>query len=120
MPNSRHVGCNFHFVQSIYRQIQRLQLTNLYRDDDSARSTARKLMGLAHVPVESVERAFEQIASEAPESMEPLIDYFNRFWMTKVNWSLWNVSDVEVKTNNLVEGPSCSLSSTHWIASYSY
>lgn len=24
--------------------------------------------------------------------------------MTKVKWSLWNVSDVEIKTNNIVEG----------------
>jgi hypothetical protein len=104
MPNSRHIGCNFHFVQAIYRQMQNLQLTTVYRDDDAARSTARKLMALALVPYETIESAFKIIAKEAPRSMKPLLEYFNGYWMTKVKWSMWNVSDVEIKTNNLVEG----------------
>jgi hypothetical protein len=104
MPNSRHIGCNFHFVNAINRQIQQLQLTTNYRDDESVRSAARKLMALAHVPLEKLELAFKLVASEAPPSMKPLIEYFNSYWMTKVKWTLWNVSDVEVKTNNIVEG----------------
>ncbi|CAF3958791.1 unnamed protein product [Rotaria sordida] len=84
LPNTRHVGCNFHFVKAVYRQIQQLDLTTVYRDDEAARSTARQLMALALIPVEKLEDAFEQIASEAPHSIEPLIKYFNGYWMTKV------------------------------------
>ncbi|CAF0790236.1 unnamed protein product [Adineta steineri] len=104
MPNSRHIGCNFHFVNALYRQMQRLGLTTPYQDDESVRSTVRKLMGLSLVPFETIEPAFKLIASEAPSSTKPLIQYFNAYWMTKIKWTLWNVSDVEIKTNNVVEG----------------
>jgi hypothetical protein len=26
------------------------------------------------------------------------------YWIPKVNWSLWNVSDIELRTNNMIEG----------------
>ncbi len=25
------------------------------------------------------------------------------YWITKVKWSLWNVSDIELRTNNMIE-----------------
>jgi hypothetical protein len=104
MPNARHIGCHFHFVNAIFRQVQRLQLTTAYHEDETVRSTVRKVMALGLIPIESIEDAFEQIKSDAPRSVEPLIDYFNRYWMTKVKWTLWNVGDVELRTNNAVEG----------------
>jgi hypothetical protein len=61
-------------------------------------------MALALVPIEKVECGFQLISSEAPDSVKPLIKYYNRYWMAKVKWSLWNVGDVEIKTNNMVEG----------------
>ncbi|CAF4808973.1 unnamed protein product, partial [Rotaria sp. Silwood1] len=103
-PNTRHIGCNFHFVNAIYRQIQHLGLVTAYRNDECVRSSSRKLMALALVPIDKLELAFQKVAHEAPRSLKPLTDYFNRYWMTKVKWTLWNVSDVELKTNNIVEG----------------
>jgi len=79
-------------------------LTTVYRDDEDARSSARKLMALPLIPLNQIERGFEEISNNAPHSIRPLVDYFNRFWMTKVKWVLWNVSDVDVRTNNIVEG----------------
>ena len=104
MPNARHIGCNFHFVQSIYRQVQQLQLVTAYGEDEIVRSTVRKLMSLALVPIENVEDAFKEIRNRAPISVKKLIEYFDRYWMAKVKWSLWNVGDAELRTNNLVEG----------------
>lgn len=104
MPNARHIGCNFHFVQSIYRQVQQLQLVTAYGGDEIVRSTLRKLMCLALVPIENVEDAFNEIKIRAPSSTEKLIEYFDRYWMAKVKWSLWNVGDVKLRTNNIVEG----------------
>ncbi|CAF4958792.1 unnamed protein product [Rotaria sp. Silwood1] len=103
-PNTRHIGCNFHFVNAIYRQIQHLGLVTDYRNDECVRSSARKLMALALVPIDKLELAFQKVARESPRSLKPLIDYFNRYWMTKVKWTLWNVSNVELRTNNIVEG----------------
>ena len=104
MPNARHIGCNFHFVQSIYPQVQQLQLVTAYGEDEIVRSTVRKLMCLALVPIENVEDAFNEIKNRAPSSTEKLIEYFDRYWMAKVKWSLWNVGDVKLRTNNIVEG----------------
>ena len=50
-----------------------------------------------------IEDAFEQIISDAPNSVKFLIEYFNRCWMTNVKWMLRNVGDVNLRTNNVVE-----------------
>ncbi len=79
-------------------------MTNVYHDDELARSIARKLMSLPLIPIDKLEDGFQQFAREAPRSIKPLVQYFNGYWMKKVKYSLWNVSDVEIRTNNLVEG----------------
>jgi hypothetical protein len=103
-PNTRHIGCYFHFTQTIHRQIQILGLATIYRDEEHARSSVRKLMALPLVPLNEMECAFEEMFDKAPDSIKPLVDYFNGYWMRKVKLNLWNVSDLNVRTNNLVEG----------------
>ncbi len=61
-------------------------------------------MALPLIPLDHVQYVFDKIENEAPDSMTPLIDYFDRYWITKMKWSLWNVSGVEHRTNNMVEG----------------
>jgi hypothetical protein len=61
-------------------------------------------MALPLIPLNQTERGFEEISNKAPASIQSLVHYFNRYWMTKVKWSLWNVSDINVRTNNIVEG----------------
>ncbi len=103
-PNARHIGCYFYYTQSIYKNIQRLGLSDIYRDEEDARLFARKLMALPLLPLAEVDVAFENIADECIDSMKPLLDYFQNFWMTKVPINLWNVSDLDTRTNNHVEG----------------
>ncbi|CAF3228537.1 unnamed protein product [Rotaria sp. Silwood2] len=103
-PDARHIGCYFHYTNAIHRQTQQLRLVIVYRNDEDARSSARKLMALPLMPLNQIERGFEVISNNAPHSIRPLIDYFNRYWMMKVKWALWNISDVDVRTNNIVEG----------------
>jgi len=79
-------------------------LSDIYRDKEDARLFARKLMALPLLPVAEVDVAFENIADECIDSMKPLLDYFQNFWMTKVPINLWNVSDLDTRTNNHVEG----------------
>jgi hypothetical protein len=68
------------------------------------KSTAHKLMALALLPVNQIELAFEEIVNDAPASTEDLLEYFRNHWMKKVKLSLWNVSNLNVRTNNHVEG----------------
>lgn len=79
-------------------------MASVYRDDENVRNHVRKLMALPLVPLDHIEQAFDSIESQAPDSIKSLIKYFDGYWMSKVKWSLWNVSDVEMKTNNIVEG----------------
>ncbi|CAF1465829.1 unnamed protein product [Adineta ricciae] len=103
-PNVRHIGCHFHFTNSIIRQIQCLNLTTVYRNDEHARSTARQLMTLPFIPLDHTQYIFDKIVDAAPRVMKPLIDYFENYWIRKMRWSLWNVCGVEHRTNNHVEG----------------
>lgn len=68
------------------------------------RSVVRKLMVLPFIPIDLIEQAFNDLSNQAPPSLKLLFDYFNGYWMRKVKWSLWNVSGLEMRTNNLVEG----------------
>ena len=61
-------------------------------------------MALALLPLNQVELDFDDIVAEAPDSIEDLIDYFRVHWMKNVPLSLWNVADLDVRTNNHVEG----------------
>ena len=61
-------------------------------------------MALALLPVNQIELAFEEIVNDAPASMEELLDYFHNHRIKKVKLSLWNVSNLDVRTNNHVEG----------------
>ena len=91
-PNTRHIGCHYHFTQSVYRKVQTLGLVSIYRDEEDARSSVRKLMALPLLPLNQIECAFDEIVNGSPDSIQPLLDYFNGYLMTKVSRSLWNHS----------------------------
>ena len=101
---ARHIGCYFHYTQSIHRKIQSLGLSSVYVDDDEARSMCQQLMALALLPLGKVGPAFSALVGDHPESLDELFDYFETFWMDTVSPNLWNVSDLRVRTNNNAEG----------------
>ena len=68
-------------------------------------------MALALLPLNQVELGFDDIVGDSPGCMQPLLDYFRSYWMTKVKISLWNVAALDVRTNNHVEGAFFSLKS---------
>ncbi|CAF1166798.1 unnamed protein product [Adineta ricciae] len=103
-PNAQHKGCYFHYTNAIHRRIQTLGLSTVYKTEHDARSSARKLMALALLPLNQVKLAFDDIVEGAPDSIDDLIDYFRDYWMKNMNLSLWNVADLDVRTNNHVEG----------------
>ena len=79
-------------------------MAGIYRDDEEFRSNARKLKALPLFPLNKIEAAFEETEKKAHDSIEPLFRYFRAYWMTKIKIDLWNVSDINVRTNNSVEG----------------
>ena len=61
-------------------------------------------MAFALLPLNQVKLGFNDIFQEAPDSIDDFIDYFRDHWMKKIKLSLWNVADLDVRTNNHVEG----------------
>ncbi|CAF4460280.1 unnamed protein product [Rotaria socialis] len=102
-PNAKHSGCFFHYTQCLNRRIQTLGLSRFYNNDEEIRSLCRHLMALPLMPLEDVQRAFETLSEEAPVELQPFFEYFEDWWMKKVPFRLWNVSNLKVKTNNNVE-----------------
>ena len=109
-PMGRHVGCFFHYTQSIHRKIQKLGLSTIYKDDEKARSICQQLMALALLPLDKVELAFQSLAANHPESLDDLFEYFETFWMETTSIDLWNVFELKTRTNNNAEG-NCSCTS---------
>ncbi|CAF1033021.1 unnamed protein product [Rotaria magnacalcarata] len=103
-PQAKHHGCYFHFCQAVYRKIQNLGVATHYRDDDNIRDTCRQLMSLHLLPCREVEDGFEHLVSKAPSLLSNLLDYFRKFWFRQMPVELWNVHNIDIRTNNHAEG----------------
>ncbi|CAM4801162.1 unnamed protein product [Rotaria magnacalcarata] len=103
-PQARHAGCYFHFTQALYRNIQKLGLSTAYRDTEAIRMICRKLMALPLLPLNDVKVALEDLKDDSPITLRDLFNYFENFWMADIPVHLWNVSDLQIRTNNNCEG----------------
>jgi len=90
-PNVEMRGCFFHFNQCIWRKIQGSgELQARYQDtvDPNFAFNVRKISALAFVPVEDVEKAFEDLMNTSffkdennSAILAPLTDYFEDNWI---------------------------------------
>jgi hypothetical protein len=60
-------GCYFHYCQSIYRQVNALGLTTLYKIDREIYRWIRLAMSLPLAPVNQVENLWMQLLENKPE-----------------------------------------------------
>ena len=65
-------------------------------------------MRFALLPCREVEFAFEEIVSKTPPLLN-LIDYFRNFWFRQMPVELWNVHNLDIRTNNNAGGKSCTI-----------
>ncbi|CAF3988585.1 unnamed protein product [Rotaria magnacalcarata] len=73
LPNTAVTGCWFHFTQSCYRNIQKLGLMKLYDNDTDSRDLLRSFMGLALLPIDHIQEAFQILklhVAASPHSKE--------------------------------------------------
>ncbi|CAF4164323.1 unnamed protein product, partial [Rotaria sordida] len=103
-PQARHAGCYFHYTKAIYRNIQNFGLTKAYCDNEITRTACRKLVALPLLQLNDVKLAFEDLKDDSPIILRDLFNYFETFWMTNLPLHLWNVSDLQIRTNNYCEG----------------
>ena len=103
-PQAQHSGCYFHYCQALYRKIQSLGLSTAYRDEERIRDICRQLMAMPLLPIREIEDAFDELVSQPPPQLIPFIDYFRNFWLGQTPIELWNVCDLDIRTNNQCEG----------------
>ena len=82
-PNSTVSGCYFHLCQSVLRKTQEVGLRQLYDMDDEVRGMIRCLPALAHVPVDDVQGAFDELTEVMPQhhGMDELVTYFEHTYI---------------------------------------
>jgi hypothetical protein len=105
---------NYVYSISLLLIIELYHSLSLYcciRDDPDARSTSRKLITLALLPLNQVELAFNNIVTDSLHCIEQLLNYVKSYWMIKVKLSLWNIAELDVRINNNVKGTCLSFSS---------
>ncbi|XP_064483521.1 uncharacterized protein LOC135396466 isoform X1 [Ornithodoros turicata] len=84
---AQHRGCHFHFGQCIWRQVQHLGLTQLYREDRHFCSFIRNCVSLAFLPAEpdegEVRTAWQMLKEKVPQvdSVQQFLVYFEQTWM---------------------------------------
>ena len=105
-PATHHQGCYFHVIQAIWRNIQRLGLVHSYNENGPHRSIMRQLMALAFLPLAIVRNNFRILRDTQPadQLLEPLFHYFVNQRLYGVPPIMWNVNNVDMRTNNHVEG----------------
>jgi hypothetical protein len=68
-------------------------------------------MAIALLPLSLVQQAFDdlydvilQLSSTKYDSLKPLFEYFENYWIKTVDLKRWNVYGLNIRTNNNAEG----------------
>lgn len=78
--NTEIFGCLFHLGQSLWRNVQELNLTERYVHDDNVRVHIKMLLA----PVGDVVRLFEEIVEDYPDEINPIIDYWEDTYIERI------------------------------------
>ncbi|KAF7685032.1 hypothetical protein CDIK_4219, partial [Cucumispora dikerogammari] len=114
-------ACLFHYGQAIWRKVQALGLTQLYKENNVFKKMTRMLLNLAFVPEKTVIKSFESIIEattqdNTDQNIQQFIDYFETTYIRKTSQeetkplfsiSLWScntrIINNSPRTTNAVE-----------------
>ncbi|CAF0758007.1 unnamed protein product [Didymodactylos carnosus] len=107
-PLSEIIGCNFHFNQALYRNLQNLGLQQEYVDDEAVRKYFRMISGIPFLPTHLVQSTYDEVVDSTPlrirHKMQPFYHYFSNTWLNgQYAIEVWNVYGQDRRTNNDVE-----------------
>ncbi|XP_003366831.1 hypothetical protein Tsp_13569, partial [Trichinella spiralis] len=103
-PNTRVQGCYFHFCQAVHRKVGELGLKTRYRTEEPTKRKIRMLLATAFLPVPHVNTGVSLLEAGTTGNLSALFQYFRQEWMTDERLPLWNVYNVNIRTNNHLEG----------------
>ena len=108
-PDAELFHCHFHYSQCIWRKVQKVGLTLLYKRDALFKSFVQKIMSLPYLPPSLISPTADIILqgyhSSAANSTQvgELKRYITRFWLGKIGAEKLSVHSIENATNNTVE-----------------
>ncbi|KRX36271.1 hypothetical protein T05_11328 [Trichinella murrelli] len=103
-PNTQVQGCYFHFCQAVHRKVGELGLKTRYRTEEQTKRKIRILLATAFLPVPQVDTGVSLLEAGTTGTLAALFQYFRQEWMTDERLPLWNVHNVNIRTNNHLEG----------------
>ena len=112
MPNVKHLGCYFHYIQCVCRKIQTLGLVFQYKTNPQIQRIVRKIFALPFLPPNTVTSLFQGFSTTSDVErillirFEQFFDYVERQWIFGTNIDIWNVYHREgpTRTTNICEG----------------
>ncbi|KRX52160.1 hypothetical protein T09_15022 [Trichinella sp. T9] len=103
-PNTRVQGCYFQFFQAVHWKVSELGLKTQYRQHEKTRRKIRMLLATAFLPVPQVDTRVSVLEAGTTGNLSALFQYFRQEGMTDERLPLWNVYNVNIRTNNHLEG----------------
>ncbi|XP_003375783.1 hypothetical protein Tsp_09360 [Trichinella spiralis] len=103
-PNTRVQDCYFHFCQAVHRKVGELGLKTRYRTEEQRKRKIRMLLATAFLPVPQVDMGVSLLEAGTTGTLAALFQYFRQEWMTDERPPLWNVHNVNIRTNIHLEG----------------
>lgn len=108
VPGIKLLGCWFHYSQSIRRKVASLsKLFQLVRTDDKIRNIYYKMICLALLPHDKIEKAFHELALDGlqmSKEFTPFVKYFQSQWLKRVGVKNFSVFLEETRTTCAAEG----------------
>lgn len=108
VPGVKQLGCWFHYAQAIRRKVATLsELFELVRTDGKIRNVYYKIICLALLPHDKIEKAFNELALEGlqlTKAFTPFVKYFQNQWLTRVGAKNFSVFLEETRTTGAAEG----------------
>ncbi|KRZ02681.1 hypothetical protein T11_6487 [Trichinella zimbabwensis] len=93
-------GCYIHFCPAVLRKVAEPGLQTRYFHEAERRKKIKMLMETAFLPLPEVPAAVDLLGRNVTGSVATWYDYFRREWMTPNKLTLWNVYNVQSRTNN--------------------
>ncbi|XP_055384937.1 uncharacterized protein LOC129614388 [Condylostylus longicornis] len=111
-PESRLLGCFFHFKQAIIKSLQRYALKTKYEKDPQFRKNIKLFFALSMLPLDDVKKGYEAVSKEIAGQVacKRFVKYFHETFMSGGLFppSFWNhrqsVLEGIPKATNFIEG----------------
>ncbi|KAH7691334.1 hypothetical protein AAVH_40152 [Aphelenchoides avenae] len=80
-PEAALLGCLYHLAKNVRLHVSREGLLARYNTDADFALQVRMIVALAFVPLADVELAFETLEDELPDELQPVLAYFETYYI---------------------------------------